>query len=358
VLASLVLVAALGAPGGAAAAPKAWLEPTEVDLGLIEEGKMFERYVELKNVGDGVLVLEDLKTSCGCTAAAVDGVVELAAGQSQKIRLSFSSKNMDGSVRKTVTVTTNDPEQRHMEIALHADVHRAVRLTPKYLELNAVKSKDSWEQKVRVESDAPLDMKLKEVFVLGGKLRSEPSQLFDVDVAGPRLEGERNVHEVTVRLRTPAKPQKISEILVVATDRPAPDDTLRVMLRGEVVGRIRASTGFVVLRPVNPGEAAKQDITLSAEEGTFTVVGAEVPDTAIATKIFPSEGGKQTIVSVTYTGTEPGANGVASLKIRTDDPDQKLIEIPVRFQTRADTQAAGAAAPASTPPSTSPVQGK
>ena len=316
------------------AAPKAWVDPTEINLGVIDEGKSFERYVELKNVGDGTLILEDLKTSCGCTAAAVDSKVELTGGKSEKVRITFNSKGMDGSIKKTVTLTTNDPEARNLEINIHADVHRAVRFEPKYLQCD-VNMKDPWEQAVKLESDVPLALHVKKAFVLGGTKRDEPSKLFDATVGAATKEGERDVHEIKVRLKTPAKAQRISEVLTILTDRPAPDDTLEVAIRGEIKGRIHVSSGFVVLRSVDPGEASRTDVTLSTEEGTFKVLGAEVADGKVDTKIYPSEGGKQTVVSLTYVGQEAGANGVRTLTIKTDDPDQSTIEIPVRYQTRA-----------------------
>ncbi len=325
----------LGFAARASADPKAFVEPTTVDLGIVEEGKLFERYVEIKNVGDGVLLLEDLKTSCGCTAAAVDGEVELTSGKSQKVRLTFNTRNMDGPVEKRVTLTTNDPSQRHFEVKIKANVYRSIRLEPKFLELREVASKGPWEQLVRLESDVPLKLELVSAFVLGGQLRQEPSKTFDVTMSEPRVEGDRRIHEVTVRLRTPAKALMVTDLLVMLKNQEGPNDSLRVTMRGEILGRLRPSSSFVVLKAVDPGETTRQDVTISAAEGTFKVLRAEVPKSDVAVTLFPSQDGKQTVVSVSYVGTEPGANGVRNLIVETDDPVQKKLEIPVRFQTKA-----------------------
>ncbi|MFN8179114.1 MAG: DUF1573 domain-containing protein [bacterium] len=333
------------------AAPKAFVDPTDIDLGLIDEGKLFERYIEVKNVGDGTLTIEDLKTSCGCTAAAVDGAADLTAGKSQKVRVTFNSKGQDGDIKKTITLQTNDPVQRSFEITLHANVHKAVHIDPKFLDLKDVKLKQPWEQSLKLESDAPLNMQVKGAFVLGGRLRNEPSKLFDVEVGKVHREGDRDVHDIDVRLRLPAQAQKISEILVLVTDRPAPDDTVRVVIRGEIQGRIHASSSFVVLRSVDPGEITRSDVTLSVEEGKLRVLKAEVPDSKVTTQIYPAESGKQVVVSLSYVGQEAGANGVRNLEIATDDPEQGTIEIPVRYQTRA------VAAAGTTPPGAAPAAG-
>ena len=118
---TVAVVLACGAPGPIQADPKIKLEPKHIDLGVIEEGSRFERFVEVTNVGDGVLVITDVKTSCGCTAATVDGVVELSANESQKIRVTFDSKNMDGHVKKNVVISSTDPVLPKVSVPLEAD---------------------------------------------------------------------------------------------------------------------------------------------------------------------------------------------------------------------------------------------
>ena len=335
IVALIALAASL--PGIAAAEPRLHVEPQEIDLGVIQEGNSFERFLEISNVGDGVLVLEDVKTSCGCTAVAVDGVVELTAGQSQKVRVTFNSKNMDGDITKKVTITTNDPVTPRVDVNLKANVHKSIRWLPKYFSLNRVGPKDTWEQTARLESDESLGLEVEEAYILGGRLRDKPTKIFDLDIQGPKAEGERQVHEFDVALIPGGKPQKLSETLIVVTNQPAPHDTLRFAIRGEITGRIRFSPNFAVLRMVPPGEETTRDITFTASEGTFTIVKAEVADSPVKVDVFPQEGDRQSQVRLTYVGEEAGVNGVRTLRVETDDPDQPVIEIPVRYQTRAET---------------------
>jgi hypothetical protein len=323
--------------GTATAEPRLFVEPKEIDLGVIQEGNSFERFLEISNAGDGVLVLEDVKTSCGCTAAAVEGVVELTAGQSQKIRVTFNSKNMDGDITKKVTISTNDPITPQVSVNLKANVHKPVRWLPKYFSLDRVGPKDTWEQTARLESDENLGLEVTEAYILGGRLRDKPSKLFDLKVQGPTEEDERRVHEFDVALVPGGKPQKLSETLVVVTNQPAPNDTLRFAIRGEITGRIRFVPNFAVLRMVPPGEETTRDITFTASEGTFRIVKAEVADSPVQVEIIPQPGDRQSQVRLTYVGEEAGVNGVRTLRVETDDPDQTVIEIPVRYQTRADT---------------------
>ncbi|MCA9753534.1 MAG: DUF1573 domain-containing protein [Gemmatimonadetes bacterium] len=343
-----VLLAGLSVPAGVLAAPKIAVDPAVIDLGVINEGNSYERFIEVKNDGDGVLVLEDVKTSCGCTAAAVDGVVELTAGQSQKVRVTFNSKNMDGEIHKKVTITTNDPVTPQVGVDLKADVHRPIRWEPKYLSVDRVGPKDSWVRTLELQWDKDLNVEVKKAYILGGQLRNKESELFDVRVQGPEPMGDRMVHKFIVSLQPGAKPQKLNEMLNVVTNQPAPDDTLKIMVRGEIEGRISVSPNFAVLRMVEPGEEATRDLTFTSKDGPFKILSAEVPDSPIKVVVEPHPSGRQYLVKLSYTGEEAGVNGIRKLIVKTDDPVQPEFEMSVRYQTRANTpavQSTGAVGP-------------
>ena len=325
------------------AGPKAVITPAEIDLGVILENNLIERYIEIENAGDGVLVLEDIKTSCGCTAAAVEGVVELTAGQSQKVAITFNSKNMDGDVKKQVSVTTNDEERPTQTIMLKANVHRPIRWEPKYLGLNKVGAQDGWSGVASLQADPALGLEVTNAFILGGRSRKAPTKLFDLGTATESTEADRDVHQWNVTLKDGVKPQKINETLVVVTNQPAPNDTLRYFIRGEVAGRIDFSPNFAVLRMVDSGKETTRDITFRAREGEFKILSATVAESPVKVEVISGETGRDATVRLSYTGEEPGTNGMKRLIVKTDDPHQAEIEIPVRYQTRAE--AANASSP-------------
>jgi len=316
-------------------APKAKIEPLTVDIGEVDEGPAFERTVTLTNVGDGVLVLENISTSCGCTAAAVDGTVELKAGESKEIRVTFNSKGQDGDTKKKVTVTTNDPETRHTEVLVTANVHRPVRWEPRTVHLANVGYNDEYEQKVALQVDAKLNVDVKEAFVTEGYgQEAKPSNRFTVEVGEKRSTGERDEYDLKLKLVPGQAPGMIKESLNIVTNLPAQQETLRVPVNGETIGRIRVSPKFAALRIAEPGEEVVRDVVVAASDGTLKVIKAEVPNSPVEVEVIP-ESGQQTLLRLKYVGEEPGANGVRQLRIETDDPTQSVIEVSVRYGTRA-----------------------
>ncbi|MGH2571858.1 MAG: DUF1573 domain-containing protein [bacterium] len=332
-LASAGLALLFAAP--ALAGPKARVEPAVIELGTIPEGNEFERFLTVTNDGDAMLIIEDVKTSCGCTAAGVEGSVELKPGESKEIKVTFNSRGMDGGISKKVTVVTNDPEETSRVVELKAVVHVPVRWEPKYLSLDGVRQKQPWEKTAILQADQSLGLQVKEAFILGGRPPDEkPTELFDVEVGQVRKETDRDAVDFKVSLRPGLGPQRFAETLVVLTNLPAGRDTLRLPIRGEIVGRITVRPPYAVMRVVPPGEESVRDVTLTAAEGTFHVVSAEVQDGKLSVEVLEQEGAKQTLIRLHYVGEEDGAGGVKTLKIVTDDPDQPEIQVPVRYTTR------------------------
>jgi Protein of unknown function (DUF1573) len=352
-LAALLVLAA----GNATAAPSIRVNPPEINLGQIESGTTYERTLEVTNAGDGVLVITDVKTSCGCTAAAVDGVVELTNGQSQTVRVSFDSKNMDGEIHKNVIISSTDPELPKVSVPLLGTVHKSIRWEPKYVSLNNVYVKQPFEQVVQLQTDHSLGVEVKEALILGGRTQSAPSEIFDLEKRAVREEGERDIHEFVVHLRDGTRPRRIAETLNVVTNQPAPNDTLKVPVRGEVRGRIRVVPNFVVFPMVGPGEEARRDLTITAIEGTFQVLRAEVANSPVAVEIVPHDSGRQAVIQLTYTGQDVAVDERRTLTIETDDPDQQFIEMQVRYQTRLPDPEADAAAAAGVAEMRAKVQG-
>jgi hypothetical protein len=331
-----VLSVALGlGAADAVAAPKVQVDPPTIELGTIDEGNSYERFVEVKNVGDGLLVIEEVKSSCGCTAAAVAGMTELKPGQTEKVKVTFNSKGIDGSTTKKVTIVTNDPDAKYTEVTLKATVHMPVKWSARSIGVAAVNPKAGYEKMVSLTVDKKLGLQVKEAKILGGKALDQPTALFDLTQSAPKTMGDTDQIEFTIKLRDGLKPQKISEQLLVVTNLASGHDSLRVPIRGDLVGRLAFNVQFGAIPLADPGVETVRDVELVASEGTFKVVKAEVADSPVKVEIRPDPTGKKTTIRLRYVGETAGTNGVRTLRVETDDPDQPVMEMPVRYQTAA-----------------------
>lgn len=79
-----------------------------IDYGVIQKGSDGLRIFEFKNVGDAPLIIEDVKSSCGCTVPKKPEE-PILPGETGKIEVKYNTKN-PGYIRKTVTVYSNADE--------------------------------------------------------------------------------------------------------------------------------------------------------------------------------------------------------------------------------------------------------
>ena len=101
--------------------PAANFPETEHNFGSIKQGQVVECFFIIKNSGNTTLIIKDIRTSCGCTAAVVKKK-ELLPGDSSQIRVQFDSAGLNGKVNRVISITTNDPIHPRKSLTIFADV--------------------------------------------------------------------------------------------------------------------------------------------------------------------------------------------------------------------------------------------
>lgn len=96
---------------------------TTYDAGKVLEGEKVEIAFRFKNSGQGDLVIEDVKASCGCTASSPRDKV-IKSGQESEIIATFNSKGREGIQNKSVTVRSNDPDNPNIVLRLKVEVEK------------------------------------------------------------------------------------------------------------------------------------------------------------------------------------------------------------------------------------------
>lgn len=104
-----------------ASLPRIQFQKVEHDYGKIAAGKVYETIFKFRNVGKGVLEIKDIKTSCGCTAANISKKL-LQPDESGEIKVELDTAGRQGSMIRTVTVFSNDPENGMLTLKITAEV--------------------------------------------------------------------------------------------------------------------------------------------------------------------------------------------------------------------------------------------
>ena len=81
-------------------------DKTEHDFGTIANGTPVETTFKYTNTGNSMLVVSNIKSTCGCTVPS-NWTKEVAPGETGEFAVKFNGKGNGNKVSKSVTMTTN-----------------------------------------------------------------------------------------------------------------------------------------------------------------------------------------------------------------------------------------------------------
>jgi hypothetical protein len=107
----------------AAKGPRLAVEPAGFDFGEALPGKTLTKEFSIRNFGDQELKIDNVSTSCGCTAALLDPKnTVLKPGASAPLRVEMRTASGPGRMLKSVLIRSNDPVKGSYELKLEATV--------------------------------------------------------------------------------------------------------------------------------------------------------------------------------------------------------------------------------------------
>ncbi len=116
-------------------APAITVRETVFDFGTLLEGKKAVHKFVVKNTGNAPLVIEEIKTTCGCTTADYTRG-GIAPGAEGEVTLQVDTKGYGGQkITKTATVVTNDPKTKDVNLQIDGKVAVFADIEPKSIKL-------------------------------------------------------------------------------------------------------------------------------------------------------------------------------------------------------------------------------
>src|SRR5262245_8663697 len=88
--------------------PRIAVEPAEFDFGKSLQNKELTREFSIRNFGNEDLVIDNVSTSCGCTAA-VPGEKTVKPGGSTPLDVKLQTRTATGKIERSVLIRSNDP---------------------------------------------------------------------------------------------------------------------------------------------------------------------------------------------------------------------------------------------------------
>ncbi|UCH95892.1 MAG: DUF1573 domain-containing protein [Candidatus Aminicenantes bacterium] len=175
-----------------AASAKITFEKTELDFGELESGKVVDLEFKFENAGDEILIIKNISSSCGCTVTKVEKK-EYQPAEKGVIPVKFFSRGYNGKITKTITVSTNDPENVYSRLKISGNVVLKDFAAWDIIGIDRVEFKEvslgeKYTEKIVFKNTGTIDLRIIEVVHA-----PEISPEFDKKIVAPNEKGEISI---------------------------------------------------------------------------------------------------------------------------------------------------------------------
>ena len=105
------------------------------NFGVIGPSKSYKGEFKFKNVGEGTLKINKIKSTCGCTVPKLEKKT-YAPGESGTIKVTYRSSSRQAPVAKHLYIESNDPGNPKFELTIKAKVQLSIVVSPEKLKLS------------------------------------------------------------------------------------------------------------------------------------------------------------------------------------------------------------------------------
>ncbi len=339
------------------------------DWGELLEGDVAEHTYEIYNKGGAPLLIENVKTTCGCTSSKFDK--EIAPGGKGVVVLQMRTKGYAGSnPKKTATIVSNDPVNKQFTLTIGGAVRAAVKFDPERPALEGLRGQ-VLTTKVKIISNVPDKIKILSV-------KGQPASRITTTLVETKP-GEE--FELTLTLDAREKAAAVSSYDRLTIMVQIGDKTIEtgLSIRIKLVDTITALPTYITFRAYELEAFLKNPATIkpsrtvvlkSWENKPFKVTQLELK--ARRYSAVPNDKGREIEPPVNATLEGDSATGECKVKIdavkfqddesmgrpvrseltiTTDDPGTPTIVIPITvyFSTKNPTTTPGVAGPVKKP---------
>lgn len=318
---------AAAAPAEPQPAPQLVVEAPIQDLGKIQKGAQATAEFVLANRGDAVLKIKSVQPACGCTVASFDA--EIAPAASGKVRATLDTSTLAGSVAKSITVLTNDPNTPRATLTLRAQIAAFIELSPGFARLLQVQSQPRQVTVVQLWSGdgtpfEVLEVRAPQPWITATARRAELSEL------KPGAPAEQWRVEVAVSEEAPLGP--LTDKLVVRTSHPRQGE-LEIPLSGFVRPVLQPTPAAVDFGAIGRAVQDKSRFVLKLfnfGSDAIEIKGATVDLPFLAVSSSAEEKGRRFRVELLLAPDAPKGKFAGTLRIETTSAVMPVVEVPVR----------------------------
>jgi Protein of unknown function (DUF1573)/Flagellar-associated PapD-like len=298
------------------AGPRAIVADPVYNFGTVLQGMHVVHTFAIRNVGKKDLVINGVKTSCGCTVAAPSKNL-VVPGDESKVTVDFDTHFQKGHRDKTITVMTNDPGSPTVQLTLQGNVKVEVEATPEEASFGKVRQGTEETMDVTI-TDLAKDAK---TFRVSKVTNTSPYIRVTQE---PRKDGKPGVMLKVALLKTMPVGQ-FHDSIEVMNNR----TTINVPVFGQVTGDLTLDPAQVSFGIVSGRDDVVRILRLTnSGNRAVNVLGVTSTNNSVVARVEPIKAGREYKITAILRRNTPQGQLRGAIAIRTDDPKQSTLTVP------------------------------
>lgn len=298
-------------------APSVVVPQQVFDFGTLDQGTPVEHTFVLRNAGTDTLIVDHVKSSCGCTVGVIAGR-EVAPGQETFVAVRLDTTRLSGRATKIVTVYTNDPAVPIFGLTLTGQVQTDLVATPTPLYLGKVRHGEGTQREISVLPGRP----------------GAAYEVVDVQHSNPALHTslvpvEGGGQRIQVDLDRDVPLGRFSDQLTLRTNSPT-QPALVIPVFGSVEGDVLVLPPQVTFGVTHPGAPPERELRIrNRGSRPVAITRVVVPANLLTYDLTTIDDGFEYLLTLRLQPGVPHGKVEGTIEIHTDHPGEGRLVVPL-----------------------------
>lgn len=300
--------------------PRMVFEEQKYDFGKIYTGNDVKHKFKFKNTGSGELIISNVKSSCGCTAALITKN-KLLKNEEGEVEIRFNPGRFVGKVTKSIVVISNDQENPNYKLIISGEVVEEVSVNPKRINFGIIRKGDTCTKILEVKTIPEFKIEIKKVespntyiSIIDDKVNGNDSYRYKITFSKYDYIG------------------KFSGIIFVYTSSDK-QERIDIPFSGEIIGDITFYPEIVSFGNIKRNQDVKKTLIVNFVNKGVRIEKIEINPSIMHCKVSELEKNSKQIDIMLDKDIEIGKI-TGNLKIYTNSMVQPIIDIPIRGEVK------------------------